>query len=201
MTLLLLVFGLVGVETRPAAALTGVESCFYNAINRERSRVGPAKLALKDDLTTIARRHSRRMAADGTIYHNSNLGNEISGNWTAAGENVGMGPDCPSIHDAFMASPGHRSNILDLDFNQVGVGVAYDHDGTVYITEDFAGRRSPSPRRVAVRKPQVLRPSSKPRPALPKPAAAEPRTVGMLLTLLGLDAERVDAATGQAMGV
>jgi len=159
------------------------------------------------------------MAADHTIYHNNNLGNEIGGNWTAAGENVGMGPSCQSIHDAFMSSPGHRANILDTDYNQVGVGVATDNDGTIYVTEDFAGRssmttvRPPAPRRttstVARRAPVPHAAGVAPvasKPAAPKPAPqpefhAVPMTVTVLVTLVGMDAPQVDPATGAAMGV
>jgi len=199
---LLTTVGLIGFDAAPAAALSSAESCFYNAINRERAKVGHSKLALKDDLTSIARRHSKQMAADHTIYHNNNLGNEISGNWYAAGENVGMGPDCPTIHDAFMSSPGHRANILDTDYNQVGVGVSTDENGTVYVTEDFAGRRSATVHRTVTR---ARAPQAKPPPPRPQPArvllTSEPRTVVVLLQLLGLDAKRVNAATGEALGV
>jgi hypothetical protein len=195
-----LVVGMVGVDARPARALTSVESCFYSATNRERSKVGRPRLALKSDLTSIARRHSRRMAADGTIYHNNNLGNEVSGNWWAAGENVGMGPDCQSIQDAFMGSPGHRSNIIDRDYNQVGIGVAYDDEGTVYVTVDFAGRPSSTPRVVKHRAAPAKKVARPVRRAAPPPPP-EPVTVSMLLRLLGLDAARVDKTSGAAMGV
>src|SRR5438552_1915375 len=130
-----LVVGIVAFLAPAANALTSVESCFYNKINAERAVVGHPKLTLMSDLTSIARNHSQKMAHDGTIYHNNNLANDVSGNWTAVGENVGMGPTCQSIHDAFMASTGHRANILDTDYNQVGVGVALGSDGTIYVTE------------------------------------------------------------------
>jgi hypothetical protein len=206
-----MVAGFIAVVAPAANALTSVENCFYQAINRERAAVGHKALALKSDLTSIARRHSNWMAGDGTIYHadpssphykqGDNLAAEVSGNWWAAGENVGMGPDCRSIHDAFMSSPGHRSNILDRSYNQVGVGVAYDSDGTVYVTEDFAGRPFGSVHHV-VRRTVVHH-------AAPKPAVKrrvvhvpeEPQTVGMLLSLLGLDADRVDPVSGQALGI
>jgi cysteine-rich secretory family protein len=201
--LLFLVGGLIGIDVRPAAALTSIESCFYRAINRERANAGRPSLTSKSDLTDIARRHSRRMARDKTIYHNNNLGNEIPGRWYAAGENVGMGPDCPSIHAAFMGSPGHRSNIIDRDYNQVGVGVALDENGTVYVTEDFAGRRSSGVVHRSTRVPAKKAVSRKParaRPPKPIPVA-EPRTMAVLLQLLGMDTRRVDPATGEALGV
>ena len=197
-----LVAGMAAVTSPPAHALSAPESCFVQAINRERARVGRRGLAVYSDLTAIARRHSRRMAEDGTIYHNSRLGSEISGDWYAAGENVGMGPSCGSIHDAFMSSPDHRSNILEGDYNQVGVGVVVKDD-TIYVTEVFAGRRGSRPRpqapvrRVSRSRPPAPPPKTKPKPPAPPPSA-EPRTLQLLLMLVGLDAERVNPTTGAA---
>ncbi len=215
--LVTLVAGFIAILAPAAGALTSTESCFFNAINRERVAVGHKKLALASDLTTIARNHSKKMAADGTIYHNTNLGNDISGDWYAAGENVGMGPSCESIHDAFMASPGHKANILDTDYNQVGVGVATDSDGTIYVTEDFAGRRTSTTTKkttstttttkkttstTATHHATAAAPKPKPKPK-PKPPApqAVPLTVSNLVKLVGMDARQVDPATGDAMGV
>ena len=43
----------------------------------------------------------------------------------AAGENIAAGYQTPeAVMAAWMASPGHRSNILDEDFNHLGVGAA-----------------------------------------------------------------------------
>ncbi|MGH2794594.1 MAG: CAP domain-containing protein [Actinomycetota bacterium] len=192
--------------TAPAAtALTSVEACFFNKINAERSDIGRSKLALKGDLTALAREHSARMAEDGTIYHNKNLSNDVEGNWWAVGENVGMGPTCPSLHDAFMASPGHKANIIDKDYNQIGVGVVIK-DETIYVTEVFAGRPSGgSSGGSSAPKPQSKPVTAKAAPAKPlpkpKPPTAEPRAVSMLLMLIGMDVRRVDPASGAAMGV
>lgn len=41
------------------------------------------------------------------------------------------------LHEDFMRSPGHRLNILSRDVSLVGVGVAVDEQGTVWITENF----------------------------------------------------------------
>lgn len=230
-----MVAGFIAMVAPAANALTSAENCFYQAINRERAHYGRKALTLKSDLTSIARRHSNWMAGDGTIYHadsnsphykqGDNLAAEVSGNWWAAGENVGMGPDCSSIHDAFMASPGHKANILDTDYNQVGVGVAYDSDGTVYVTEDFAGRPSSTStttthttttRRTTTTvhhvTSTVTHRATTHHAAAPKPAVkhhhvpvaaaqAVPMTVTVLVKLAGMDAPQVDPATGAAMGV
>jgi uncharacterized protein YkwD len=192
---------------QPASALSSVENCFSSAINRERAAVGRPKLTLASDLVAIARRHSNWMKEDGTIYHadsssphyreGDNLSAELRGDWYAGGENVGMGGDCKSIHDAFMASKGHRENILDRDYNQVGVGVAVDGD-TIYVTEDFIGRRTHAVRHVVRRATAPVHRVPRPKP---RPLPQAPVTVEVMLRLIGLDASRVDAATGEAIGV
>jgi len=44
-------------------------------------------------------------------------------NWQSLGENVGVGPTCAKIAQAFMNSPEHRRNILDPSYASVGLGV------------------------------------------------------------------------------
>ena len=119
-----------------ASASSSIESCFVSKINGERSARGIKTMAVDSRLVTIARRHSQRMANDGTIYHNSNLANEAPSEWISLGENVGMGPDCSTLHKAFMDSASHRKNILNSSFNFIGVGVVVK-GGTIYVTQVF----------------------------------------------------------------
>lgn len=128
------------------------EGCFVNAISLERMRARVKALERVPRLDTIARDHSKEMAGRETIYHNPNVAQEI-GSYSYAGENVGMGPDCETIHAAFMASTGHRENILDSDFRQLGVGVAHGSDDTVYVTEVFMTPRAASPAATPKEKP------------------------------------------------
>jgi len=191
----------------PAVASTQ-ESRFNYLTNHERSSRGIRTLRIASDLVAIARRHSQQMAARGTIYHNNNLPNEVSGNWTMLGENVGKGPSVDSIHDAFMNSPEHRANILRSGFNQMGIGTAVK-DGYIYVTEVFAQRGSTAHRTVhhsvrrAVRHAvhHVVR-KAKTKPKRAAPAGVEPpRIVSVLIRLAGLDARDVSPITGEALGV
>lgn len=59
--------------------------------------------------------------------------------YSTAGENIAYGyPDAKSVMTAWMNSPGHRANILNGSFKQVGVGV-YQANGTYYWTQEFIG--------------------------------------------------------------
>ena len=59
--------------------------------------------------------------------------------YSTAGENIAYGyPDAQSVMNAWMNSPGHRANILNGSFKQMGVGV-YQAKGTYYWTQEFIG--------------------------------------------------------------
>ena len=214
-----LALGILSALATPASALTTEESRFVSLHNNTRASRGLSKLSSQSDLVTVARRHSGRMASKGTIWHNPNLANEVGGNWTVLGENVGMGPDVDSLFDAFMNSTGHRANILDRDYNQFGVGVVIK-DGTIYVTVVFARRSSSTSTTVTKTSTTTQRTSTTtsrprsttttrkaataaaPKPAAPKPApVAAPRTVNVLVQLVGMDASAVNPATGAALGV
>src|SRR5437879_1870065 len=93
-------------------SLSSDEARLASLTNQARAQAGLRSLTVASDLTTVARRHSADMAAKHSLYHNANLANEVSG-WIQLGENVGDAGDIDSVQRAFMASPGHRSNILD----------------------------------------------------------------------------------------
>lgn len=113
------------------------EACFRSKTNAAR----PKDERLADDarIDRVAREHSANMAEDETIYHNPDLAGDYeraAGGYEYGGENVGMGESCEKVFDAFMASPGHRDNILAREYTHLGVGVT-KRDDTLYVTLDF----------------------------------------------------------------
>jgi hypothetical protein len=132
--------------TPAALADSGMEAQAVSQINAERTSRGLPALSTSGDLTSVARSWSATMADQNKLYHNPNLGSQVSG-WQKVGENVGRGPSVGAIHSGFMASDGHRKNILDPAYTQVGVGVVVK-DGTVWVTQVFrqpAGQSKPAP--------------------------------------------------------
>ena len=182
------------------SALSSMEAQFVSLINKERKERSIKTLVSKGALVAIARKHSARMAEDETIYHNKNVANEVPGKWTAVGENVGMGPSVEGLHDAFMASPGHRANVLDRDYDEVGVGVVV-RDDVIYVTVVFVGRPSVSNSKPVPKPVTVAKQAPKPAPPRPVLIRVPSRTLGIMLVLAGLDARRIDPANGQALGL
>jgi hypothetical protein len=200
-----LVGALVFTATSPfpkADALTSDEGSLLSYINNARAKYGKSRLSVASDLVAVARQHSKRMASQGAIFHNSHLTSDVDG-WRRIGENVGRGPSAKAVHDAFMSSSSHRVHILDGSYDQVGIGAVWGGSGSrrlLYITEVFVDRASGGgatktvsrPRRVVVHRAVPVQrapkrhPKPKPRPA-PPPAVPMPMTVDMLIQLLNMD--------------
>ena len=108
-------------------------------VNRERARQGMNRLRPHDRTQYWARDHSREMARARTIYHDSRLGYEVPARATAYGENVARTTSSDAASAAmrmFMASSGHRDNILYSRWRRMGIGVAKRGSYT-YITQRF----------------------------------------------------------------
>lgn len=129
-----------------AALTTATPSAFADAspeahllqlVNAARVAAGLGPLTTDAGLATVARGQTTRMADAATLFHNTNLAKDVGGGWTLLGENVGYGPDADRLHEAFMASPHHRDNVLG-SFDRVGIAFAESHgDGMLYVTEVF----------------------------------------------------------------
>lgn len=142
---------------RGAYAPSPEEYALLALANAERAERGIAPLVWNDDLGRAARAHSDDMAVNGCRQHDScngeawwkRIGRYYPG-WIAVGENIGGGGyNPPLIHGGWMASSGHRANILGTQFTEFGAGVSYADlgDGSYedQATEDFGSRGSIPP--------------------------------------------------------
>lgn len=119
-------------------------------VNVERAIQNLQPMAWNDMLGTAARGHSEDMALQNYFSHTSLDGRIFSQRITAAGysynacgENIAAGYSTPqAVMNGWMNSPGHRANILNPAFCDIGVGYAFRSGSTYghYWTQDF-GRR------------------------------------------------------------
>lgn len=114
-------------------------------VNSERGQHGCGALSVNPQLTLAAQRQSDDMVARHFFSHTNpdgvGPGARISAtgyHWSTWGENIAYGQQTPTdVMTAWMNSPGHRANILNCAFQEIGVGVNLD-SGTPYWTQDFA---------------------------------------------------------------
>ncbi|MFD9242127.1 CAP domain-containing protein [Streptomyces sp. NPDC059556] len=127
--------------TRPAGGSEAEE--VVRLANVERAAAGCKALTVDADLTEAAQDHTDAMAATGNFSHTGTDGSqpqdriEAAGySWSRSGENTAKGQAAAAaVMDAWMHSPGHRANILDCGFTEIGVGVSTD--GGPWWTQDF----------------------------------------------------------------
>jgi len=119
----------------PAGAVTSDASAYLARLNAERVNHGLPALTMRSDLNSVAQGWADHMAAADLLSHNPNLTTQVA-NWQTVGENVGEGPDVPTLDTAFWNSPEHRANILDSSYKDIGIGTSFA-DGVLWITVDF----------------------------------------------------------------
>jgi uncharacterized protein YkwD len=138
----------------PAPSQTGAapagnaafEAEVVTLVNAERTKAGCPAVAVDDRLTTAARAHSTDMAVRNYFTHNTPEGVEFATRitnagyrWSGAGENIAKGQRTPTeVMSSWMNSAGHKANILNCGFKDLGVGVAADSTGALLWTQDFA---------------------------------------------------------------
>lgn len=130
------------------------ERSVVQCVNRERAKVGHAPLQAEPALHAAARRHARNMLRFGFFDHDDPWGRgpaervalyDPGHNLDFIGENIGWGyQTAAEACRNWMASPGHRSNILDPEYTQIGVGAIRGGRYSTFWVQDF-GRLAPSP--------------------------------------------------------
>lgn len=120
------------------------EEILLNLLNQERIAQGLSPLALDPALSRIARIKSADMRDNRYFAHESPTYGRVSDMlrtfgyaFSGAGENIAHHATTEKAHAAFMSSDGHRRNILSSAWEKVGLGIVYDANGYVYVTEIF----------------------------------------------------------------
>ncbi|MGB7241029.1 MAG: CAP domain-containing protein [Sulfitobacter sp.] len=141
-----------------------LEQQMLELINQERTNAGLSALVFSDNLNDSSEDHSLWMldrnvfshtGINGTSSHDRMIAASFpfEGNYSS-GENIawqsergapGLEDDVVDLHNSLMQSPGHRANILNPNFETIGIGIeggdfstgsnTYD---SVMVTQNFA---------------------------------------------------------------
>jgi len=125
--------------TASASGSKEMRRTLLSLTNSARRNNGLRTLDLNWRLSKGAIRHSRRMAANRTVFHTANLSRLVR-RWHPSvwGENVGMGGTVRRVHRLFMRSSPHRGNIFRGGYSNVGIGVVR-RGGRIWATVMFYG--------------------------------------------------------------
>jgi len=122
-----------------------LEQKVIDLVNQQRAYNGLPALKANWEVCRVARYKSQDMIDKRYFAHQSptygspfNMMENFGIRFSAAGENIAYGQRTPQeVMNSWMNSPGHRSNILNRTYNQIGVGVAKSSNGTFYWTQMF----------------------------------------------------------------
>ena len=135
------------------AAIAGFERSVFDLINRKRAEAGLKVLVWNEDVAQIARIHSENMANYKFFDHAGRDGKMVNNRadavgltkWRSIGENIaynrGYASPLEFVVESWMKSAGHRTNILNNNWQETGIGIAVTGDGTYYFTQVFLLRK------------------------------------------------------------
>lgn len=138
---------LPGQENSPsdgADTLSNYESEVVRLVNEARAESGLQPLTASGELSRVARLKSQDMVDNHYFSHTSptygtpfQMLTSFGVSYRTAGENIAYGQRTPQeVVAGWMNSSGHRANILNASYTQIGVG--YVADGN-YWTQLFIG--------------------------------------------------------------
>ena len=128
------------VEDRPDLAIQ-----LLDRLNLLRIEEGEEPLAWSAALAEIAAGHGVEMYAEGYFSHVSpvtgSVGDRLEDQgipFRIAGENLALNPTVDGVHGGLVASPSHRSTLLETRFTRVGISV-YDGPLGLMVVQVFTG--------------------------------------------------------------
>lgn len=126
---------------------TSEEQQALTLLNQDRAANGLPALKANAQLTLLARNYAQDMINRGFFSHYNPEGQspfdrmkQAGISYKYAGENLAVNTGVAAAEVAFMSSSGHRANILSPNFTEVGIGVARNTKGQVYVVQEFIGR-------------------------------------------------------------
>ncbi len=115
--------------------------------NQERNSQGLSSLKSNSELNKLAQMKAEDMANNNYFSHTSptygsafDMMNTYGVSYRTAGENIAKGQKtAEAVMTGWMNSSGHRANILNSSYTEIGVGYAKDSNGTTYWVQIFKG--------------------------------------------------------------
>src|SRR5262245_9929341 len=138
-------------EAAPGGGDGAMASSIVDLTNAERANAGIAPFRTSAQLMQAAQLQADQMARLGRMEHElpgaqyptpADRLAAVGYRWSTYGENIAMGQSsAAAVVDAWMHSSGHRANILNSAFREIGAGYARDSAGRPYYVQVFGTPR------------------------------------------------------------
>lgn len=132
----------------PESAVSQQAHDVLSLVNAERQKQGLSSLTLSDKLTAVANEKARDMAENNYFSHTSptygspfQMLQQYGIRYRTAGENIAAGQKSPEeVMNSWMNSSGHRANILNPSYTEIGIGYYAGGKYGTYWAQEFLGK-------------------------------------------------------------
>ena len=132
-------------NTNNNAAIGSYEQQVVDLVNKERAAAGLSALKINTKLSSVAEKKAEDLRDKNYFSHTSptygspfDMMKQFGITYTAAGENIAKGQKTPSaVMNGWMNSEGHRANIMNSNYTEIGVGYVTDSNGNTYWVQMF----------------------------------------------------------------
>jgi uncharacterized protein YkwD len=113
-----------------------METAALSLINSARAKAGCGALTINPKLQAAASGHAKAMARQNFFSHTGKNGSKLKGRidregygWSAIAENIAAGqPSAKEVVSTWLASAGHKKNMLNCTYTETGLAVVYQAD-------------------------------------------------------------------------
>jgi hypothetical protein len=149
--IIVLFLNLIPIKTYAAVSPDAI----FNLTNSARTQNGLNTLSMNSQLNTAAQMKAQDMLTNGYFAHTSPSGlnswywfKQVNYDYKTAGENLAIDfSDSNSVFNAWMNSPSHRDNILDPDFQEIGISAItgnFNGSTTTVVVQMFGAQNGSS---------------------------------------------------------
>lgn len=130
-----------------SASTSTDEKRAFDLLNADRASNGLKALKFNSQLTNLGEKYAQDMINRNFFSHTNPEGQspfdrmkQAGISYSYAGENIAINSNVTTAEQAFMNSSGHRANILNTTYTEVGIGVRYDANGSAHVVQEFIGK-------------------------------------------------------------
>lgn len=135
-------------QSVPESVVSQQAKDVLSLVNAERQKQGLSSLSLSDKLTAVANEKAHDMAENNYFSHTSptygspfQMLQQYGIRYKTAGENIAAGQrSAEEVMNSWMNSSGHRANILNSAYTEIGIGYYSGGSYGTYWTELFTGK-------------------------------------------------------------
>lgn len=130
----------------PSTTISSYAETMLRLVNEERAANGLSKLSWNKELAEVAQTKAQDMVNNNYFSHTSptygspfDMMKSFGISYRYAAENIAKNASVEKAHTALMNSDGHRKNILNANYTEIGIGIVKTSSNSYTVVQMFIG--------------------------------------------------------------